>query len=282
MTKKSASEETRFFVMKAPVFSLLLANALRTGLRARPARAVLAIAVLLVACAVLAASFSPRQPRIVLLDVGFSGIRIGLIVLALSWTDLLFSRMWTGPQRYFALLQPVSRATHVVVAYFSILFLLALSALGLGLALLGLASLDWPGSTGAFSAYGRSLAVIFGLWCDAAVVASFVMLASSLCRTPVLPYLLGAAFALAGKGLGPTLEYVGEQGASAASSLVQPAVAWLPYLLPDLSRLDWRVSVLYGQALPPAMICWALLMAFTYAVVMVMLTSIAVSRRDVS
>ena len=55
----------------------------RAGLRGRSIHAVFIVALLMVAIAYLAAAFSPRQPQTVALDVGFSGMRISLVLFSL-------------------------------------------------------------------------------------------------------------------------------------------------------------------------------------------------------
>ena len=54
--------------------------------------AILVLGVLLVGVAFLSASFSPRQPKTVALDVGLSGMRFSLVLFALFWVQELIGR----------------------------------------------------------------------------------------------------------------------------------------------------------------------------------------------
>ena len=70
------------------MWSFLL-SAWRAGLRSRSIQGVLVLGVLLVGVAYLSASFSPRAPKTVALDVGLSGMRFSLILFALLWVQEL-------------------------------------------------------------------------------------------------------------------------------------------------------------------------------------------------
>ena len=67
-------------------------SALRSGFRSRAVLLILVLGTLLVGVAFLAASFSPRQPKTVTMDVGFSGIRFSLILFAVFWVQELVGR----------------------------------------------------------------------------------------------------------------------------------------------------------------------------------------------
>ena len=65
------------------MFQFVLST-LRAGFRNRVFLAVFVFGLLLVGVAFLSASFSPRQPRTVALDVGFSGLRFTLVLFAVT------------------------------------------------------------------------------------------------------------------------------------------------------------------------------------------------------
>jgi Cu-processing system permease protein len=67
-------------------------SAWRAGLRSRSIQGVLVLGVLLMGVAYLSASFSPRQPQTVALDVGLSGLRFSLVLFALFWIQELVGR----------------------------------------------------------------------------------------------------------------------------------------------------------------------------------------------
>ncbi|MFZ3037141.1 MAG: hypothetical protein WA112_07700 [Rugosibacter sp.] len=67
-------------------------SAWRAGLRSRSIQGVLVLGILLMGVAYLSASFSPRQPQTVALDVGLSGLRFSLVLFALFWVQELVGR----------------------------------------------------------------------------------------------------------------------------------------------------------------------------------------------
>lgn len=67
-------------------------SAWRAGLRSRSVQGVLVLGIVLMGVAYLSASFSPRQPRTVALDVGLSGLRVSLILFSLFWVQELVGR----------------------------------------------------------------------------------------------------------------------------------------------------------------------------------------------
>lgn len=253
------------------------------GLRSRSIQSILILGVVLVGVAYLSASFSPRQPRTVALDVGLSGIRFSLVLFALFWIQDLVGREIERRTVLFALTYPVPRFAFMVGRYLGVLGLLALAALLLGL-FLWLVVLNAGGSYDQLFAVapgGPYWLTIFGIWVDAAVVAAFALWIASLSTVPMLPLALGLAFAAAGKGLGAVLEYLA-QGADGDADILRlvPIVDAIGWVLPDLSRLDWRVWPMYGVAPDSIAITGGLLMAVTYSGLLVGLAAISFQRRE--
>ena len=248
--------------------------------------AILALGVLLVGVAFLSASFSPRQPKTVALDIGLSGMRFSLVLFALFWVQELVGREVERRTVMYALSYPVSRAAYIIGRYLGILGLLALASLLLGL-------LVWLTTLSVGGAYeqGFSLGLgwpfwitAFGVWVDAALVAAFALWIASLSTVPMLPVALGVAFAVAGKSLGAVIQYLGS-GADGDPEFVaryNPLIETVQWVLPDLSRLDWRVWPMY-ELFPgwPAM-GLSLLMAAGYSIVMIALAVMTFSRREFS
>lgn len=261
-------------------------SAWRSGFRSRSVHAILALGILLVGVAFLSASFSPRQPKTVALDVGLSGVRFSLVLFALFWVQELVGREIERRTVMYALSYPVSRASYVLGRYFGILGLLGLAAVLLGL-LLWLTVLTVGG------AYEQSFRVslgapfwsaVFGLWVDAALVASFALWIATLSTVPMLPVALGAAFAVAGKSLGAVIQYLesGADGDVEFHARFNPLVQTIQWLLPDMSRLDWRDWPMY-DLFPGAMTMGlGMVMAVAYTAVMLTLAVWTFSRRDFS
>jgi ABC-type transport system involved in multi-copper enzyme maturation permease subunit len=260
-----------------------LTSAWRAGLRSRSIQGILILGAVLVGVAYLSASFSPRQPRTVALDVGLSGLRITLILFALFWVQELVGREIERRTVLFSLTYPVARGNYVLGRYFGVVGLLALAAMLMGL-LLWLAVLTTGGE------YEQSFVVaagapywitVFGLWVDAAVVAAFALWLSTFSTVPMLPLALGLAFAAGGKSLGAVAEYLAK-GADGDPELMRfaPFINAIQWILPDLSRLDWRAWPMYGLAPEALAVVLGLVLAASYVAVLLSLAVITFSRRD--
>ena len=259
-----------------------LFSAWRAGLRSRSIQAVLVLGVLLMGVAYLAAQFTFRQAQTVAMDVGFSGLRISLILFALFWVQELFGREIERRSVMFALTYPVPRSYYVLGRYLGIVMLLGLSALLLGLLLWLVVLLTrgrfeqlFPIQLGA--AYWLT---VVGFWIDAAVVAAFAFWFTSLSTVPMLPLALGLAFAIGGKSLGAVIEYLSSADAGQAMLALKPLIDAIQWVLPDLSRLDWRVSPMYAMAMDLPAMGWSVVMAAAYAGVMVALAVWSFQRRQ--
>jgi Cu-processing system permease protein len=78
-----------------------------------PFFAVLAFAVALVGVAYLSASFSPRQPLTVALDIGLSGLRVSLVLFAITLVQDLVGREIEQRSVVLTLSYPTNRAQHI-------------------------------------------------------------------------------------------------------------------------------------------------------------------------
>lgn len=259
-------------------------SALRSGFRSRAVLLILILGVLLVGVAFLAASFSPRQPKTVTIDVGFSGIRFSLVLLALFWVQELVGREVERRTVLYALAYPVSRAAYVLGRFSGVLALLAVAAMMLG-------ALLWVSAFFSGGQYEQGFRVdlgapywlaIGGLWADAVVVAAFALWIATLSTVQMLPVALGAAFAVAAKSLGAVLDYLG-RGADGDPLLVGrfgPLMQAIQWVLPDLSRLDWRVWPMYGVPLDEGAVVFGFLLALGYVLVLLSLAMLTFARRE--
>lgn len=259
-------------------------SAVRSGFRSRAVLLILVLGTLLVGVAYLAASFSPRQPKTMTIDVGFSGIRFSLVLLAIFWVQELVGREVERRTVLYALAYPVSRAAYVVGRFLGVVALLGVAAIMLG-------SLLWVSTMFSGGQYVQSFAVqlgwpywlaIGGLWVDAVVVAAFSLWIATVSTVQMLPVALGAAFAIAGKTLGAVLDYMarGADGDINLLSRYGPLLDTIQWLLPDLSRLDWRVWPMYGVPLDGGAIGYALLVAWAYIAILMSLAVMTFARRE--
>lgn len=255
----------------------------RAGLRSRSIQAILILGALLVGIAYLAASFSPRQPQTVALDVGLSGLRVTLILFSLFWVQELVAREIDRRTVLFALTYPVARGRYIVGRYLGVLGLIALAAVLLAMLL-------WVVVLTLGKGYSQGFAVVLGLpywltvaglWVDAAVVTAFALWVATFSTVPMLPLALGLAFAVGGKSLGAVAEYLAK-GAEGDLELMRlaPIIDAIQWVLPDLSRLDWRNWPMYGLA-PDGQAVWlGLVLATSYAALLLALAVMTFTRRD--
>ncbi len=236
--------------------------------------------------AYLSASFSPRQPRTVALDIGLSGLRVSLVLFAISLVQELVGREIEHRAVLLTLSYPTHRAAYLLGRYFGVLALTGVAAVILGMLLwiaVLMSGLHFEQEFRVHLGEPYWLA-LFGVWVDVAVVAAFTLWISTLSTVSMLPLSLGAMFAVGGRAVGAVSDYVakGADGQLEVAERYGPLLDIVRWLVPDLSRLDWRAWPMYG--LPPDMpaMSLALVMAAAYTMAMVGLAVHAFSRREFS
>lgn len=254
------------------------------GLRGSGFKVLLMLALLLNGASLLAAGFSGRHPVTVGFDVGLSGMRLVLLLMMLIWVQDLLARDIERKTLYFMLAYPYSRAQYLLSRFVSLVLLGAMSTALLG-GLLLLVMLIFGSDYQQFTPPaldGRYALALVGIWLDLLVVSAFAVLLCCLSTTPFLPFLLGLAFALAARGLGPTFDYL-RHAASADPAQVRwfgPVLEYSYLWLPDLSRLDWRAMTLYGLPVDVGALGFAVLMASAYVVLMLAVALLVFQRRN--
>jgi ABC-type transport system involved in multi-copper enzyme maturation permease subunit len=238
-----------------------------------------------VGVAYLSSLLSFRQPKTVALDVGFSGMRLTLVLFSLFWVQELVGREVSQRTVLFSLAYPVSRGAYVLGRFVGVALLCALATILLGLML-------WMTVLVSGGDYAQGYPVLLGLpfwlcllglWIDAVLVAAFSVWIATVSTIPVLPLALGLSFAIGGKSLGAAIEYLtkGADG-DAAIMAFEPYVKFIQYILPDLSRLDWRAWPMYGVAPDPWLVVLGVVVAASYASLLLTLACISFSKREFS
>lgn len=259
---------------------------LRSGIRGRSFQGIFFLGLVLIGVAYLSGYFSPRQPQTVALDVGLSGLRFSLVLLNLFWIQELVTREIDRRTVLFSLAYPVSRGSFLLGRFLSIFLLSLLAVLVMGL-LLGMAVLLAGGTYSQEHPVSLGLPywlALIGLLLDSTLVAAFTLCMASLATVSFLPLVFGAAFAVGGKALGATLDYLtrGADGDQAMVAGLGPVLDGIRWVLPDLSRLDWRDWPLYGLAPQIELLGWSALMAAGYLGMMLSLSVYFFSRREFS
>lgn len=246
--------------------------------------AILCCGVALIGVAYLSSSFSPRQPSTVALDIGFTGLRISLVLFVITLVQELVGKEIDRRTVILTFSYPVRRSAYVLGRYLGVVFLSALAAVALALLLLLVVfAAGWSYE----SDFGVQLglpywATVFALWLDACVVAAFVLCIASLSTVSSLPLMLGLVFAVAGKALGSVADYLAH-GADGDTEMVQQFSGFVDaifLLLPDLSRLDWRVWPMYGVAPDGGAMILSVIMAVAYIALMIAAAVWMLSRRE--
>ena len=258
----------------------------RAGFRSRALLGFFLLGLVLVFFAYLTASFSMRQLRTVTLDVGLSGLRFCLVFISITLVQDLVGREIERRSVVFSVSYPTSRASYLLGRFFGVI---ALS----GVAAIVLALLLWIAVMLAGGTFEQEHRVVLGwaywitiggVWLDSVVVTSFVLLICTVATTSLLPLAAGIVFAIVGKAFGSLVEYIG-RGADGQAEMVaayRPLLAVAEWLIPDLSRLDWRLWPMYGLAPEMPAVGLAVLVAFFYTSAMLAFSAWLFARREFS
>lgn len=244
----------------------------RLGLRSHAMYALLALGALLMTVAYLAGAFSLRQPMVVALDMGFSGLRFLGLLLVLFWMQEAFAKDIDKRTITFALAYPAPRASYVIGRFLGVMGLLVLAvALWGGLLFLMGQFADWGYAQSSKNFFSSGyLLVLFGVVIDLFVIGAFFVFVASLAETPVLPFLTGFGFALGARSLGVMLDYLSLSpwADREMKAALLPVLEKLRWLLPDLSRLDWRQITLYDHWPATGDVLSGLCVSVGYALIM--------------
>lgn len=272
-------------------FALLVAGLLENaritwllGLRSRAVRGVLVLGGFLLFVAFLAGAFSLRQPVVVVVDVGISGIRLLTLLLVLFWIQEAFVRDIERRTIVFPLVMPVPRWVYVLGRFAGVAALIVMAVFIWGAALYAASfSSSWSYEASSRPVFDAGyLLVLLGVAVDALVIGAFALAVASLATTPLLPMATGAMFAVAARGIGPVVDYL-EFSARADPALKEgmlPLLKAIRWLLPDLARLDFRIISLYGTSIQLDLILGGFAMALGYALIMLGVAVATYVRRE--
>lgn len=255
-----------------------------TALRSQAIKALLVMIFLVLGASMLAAGFSGRQPLTVAIDVGISGLRIVLLLIALFWVQELFVRDFDNKTLYFILAYPITRSQYLTARFITIAFILMLSLLIVG-------GLLWATVFYLDTGYQqetppaldiRFLILLIGIWLDLILITAFMIFISTICTTSFLPMLLGLGFALAARSLGSTFDLLRHSSNTdpQQASILLPILDIAQFILPDLSRLDWRFWILYNQPVQYIDVLTATTMSVAYVFFILLLASQFFNRRN--
>lgn len=267
-------------------FLLNAQTSFRLGVRTHALRALLVLGAALIVAAFLAGSFSLRQPQVVSLDIGLSGLRFLGVLLVLFWMQEAFVRDIERRTITLACTYPVPRSAYVLGRFAGVMALVALAvALWGGLLFFMAQYASWGGGDLSRPVFGLGyLVVLLGVLLDLMVLGSLVLLLVSASTSSLMPFLVGGAFAVAARAVGPVLDYLA-LSADADPAMKQnflPVLEKIRWLIPDLSRLDWREVVLYGTEPATRDVVSGVLIALGYFVLTLWLAVWRYERREIA
>lgn len=218
------------------------------------------------------------------LDVGFSLIRLFGALLALFWVTELLGRDLDRRTIFFVLAYPFPRSIYVVSRFLAVAGLTAIAVIGLGLFMLA----AWwlvahSGYQQANPVHFQGMALTLSLiWLDLISIGAFALLVSALSTTPMMAFFVGMAFAISARSLGSILAYLAtdDPGAQKLAVTYQPLLDSIHWIIPDLSRLDIRSTVLYGIWPETGAMFWASVHVALYSAIALILAMLFFQRRE--
>lgn len=247
-------------------------NTFREAIRNKILYSILLFVVLLLAVSAFFGSVTIGNQAQVIKDFGlFSLSFFGAILTIVSGVSLLNKEL-KQKTIYNILSKPISRWEFILGKHLGLCLTVCLlvSIMGLGLfSFVGLIEnqLDWL----------LFQAILFSLL-EVVVIASLVMFFSSMAVTTTLPAIFVLATYLAGHSMSYFLKFFSEHSSPATEKL---AVAF-SWLLPDLSLFNVNELIVYGQAVSPAHLSFAVIYCLSYSSALLILSSLIFSHRELN
>ncbi|WP_157236107.1 ABC transporter permease subunit [Chitiniphilus shinanonensis] len=256
----------------------------RACIRSNSIRAIAILAILLLLASYLASNFSGRAPQTITLDVGISGIRIIVLLMAVFWVQELLGREIDRRTVYFSLAYPVERVSYLLGRFFGIIAMSGVAIVVMGASLAGLVVLAGTHYHQAFpvNIYGLYFLNLLLIWLDIVCTISFVFLLSSLATSALLPMLLGLAFSVIARSYGSIIALLADQHGEAAdlAPVFLPMIKLIAWIIPDLSRLDIRTAILYQAPFEWPTLIYCALSTIFYSMLALGISSHLFSRRE--
>lgn len=250
--------------MRAHIYTALL-----MGFRSHSFHILLVLTILVLGVAILAADFSGRGPATIIADIGFSGLRMTLTLMALFWVQELLAKDIEGRALVHTLSFPQTRASYLLGRYLGITVLIGIATLAAGGLLLLAVSLNpvtYSQATPLHLGWPVVWAMLY-LLVDVLTVTAFAVLIATLSTTAFLTLLVGLGFAIITHALGPLADFMrfSPQADEIQQASLGPIIETALLLLPDLDQLDLRDGFLYGAQIDWREVHMALFRSLIYA-----------------
>ncbi len=250
-------------------FAALALNGFREARRNRVTLVVGMFAVALLGCATLVTDVTVHTFYRVLTDVGLGVMSVMLVLLAIFLSSGLLSREIERRTVFLIVTKPVSRSLFLAGR-------LAGNMLTLTVLLLGMAGVFFLEMLIYRVSISSSQLVAIGvLWFELLLLSSFGFVMSSFSSQIVSAVVTtGVYFA------GHLANDIYTISSRSRSALIQVVGKVTYYLLPNLSRLNYRPQASYAMSISPANALSSIAYGSVYAAALVLLAMILFSRRD--
>jgi ABC-type transport system involved in multi-copper enzyme maturation permease subunit len=250
-------------------FAALALNGFREARRNRVTLVVGMFAIALLACATLATVVTVYTFYRVLTDVGLGVMSVMLVLLAIFLSSGLLSREIERRTVFLIVTKPVSRSLFLVGR-------LAGNMLTLTVLLLGMAGVFFLEMLMYRVSFSSSQLVAIGvLWFELLLLSSFGFVMSSFSSQTVSAVVTTGIY-FAGH-LANDIYTISSRSKSALINVVGKVTY---YLLPNLSRLNYRPQASYAVSIAPANVLSSIAYGTAYSAALVVLAVILFSRRD--
>lgn len=255
---------------------------IRAGIRSHSFKAIIILALALIVASHAAGALSGRHQQTVGLDVGLSGIRLALTLLLLFWQQELVGREIDKKTVFFVLTYPLPRSFYLLGRYAGIACLLLLATVFMGLALAVATHFGYGDGDRLVRLGVPYWLTLFFVWLDMLVVVSFGCMLGSFASSSLIPFVLTLAFAFGARSIGLVLAFLAAPGSEGADIAPQfmPILDAIGWVLPDLSRLDVRISTLYNIPFDWHMLSQTSLMMVAYIGTMLGLACLFFNKRE--
>ncbi len=247
---------------------LVASNTLRQTIRQRLFFNIAVFGVGMLALSVVVSFLSYGYPFRVVRSLGLSGVSLALNLMALLLSVSLVYQEIDRKTLFVLLTRPLTRSQYVVGRFVGLMYALVLVSLGFStvyfMVLIG---------AGGTPSVQDAVALIACLP-EAAILAAFGLLLSCF-STPTLSAGIGLGFWVASA---TTDDLVGLT--TSGDAFTKALAKGVYYVLPSMSRFDFREAAVYADALSFGDVAFVMLYGGLYAAGLVMLAGVVLTRRE--
>lgn len=230
---------------------------------------VLLLAIALVTVIYVATEFTHGTPEKVALDFGLGALSLSSIGMAIFLGVGLLAKEVDSRTVYMVLCRPISRSTFVLGKIFGMMAVLILNTFILGAVTITFCHL-LGGQVGPLVYWVLLFSIL-----EATLMLLFVVF-FSLMTNNILSVLFTISILIIGHALGETKTLTFAQ----KNNVVANIIKYFEYVLPNLSKLNFKDHVLYEQNLSSEVLFGALTYGTAYATFILFLTCILFTRKN--